>query len=294
MADTLNDSLDDLFNSVGAPVERPLTEKAKEHQEAVKAGYFDQCRKCGGSGLYRAPSSYGRTCFACEGRGGKTYKTSPEERAKKRLAASGRKAARIAELAAESRKAADDWRVKNPEAAAWLAKGASDFARSLTAGLDKFGSLTDGQLAAVLKCIERDKERAAERGERAKNAPEAKAYKLHEAFRAAKKSGLRNLKIRIDGYTFLPAGPASRWHGSIYVKRHQVYLGRVTDGRFFGSFDCTSEDQARVLEIMADPAKAAVAHGLKTGECSCCGATLTNQESVRLGIGPICRSRFGW
>lgn len=34
--------------------------------------------------------------------------------------------------------------------------------------------------------------------------------------------------------------------------------------------------------------------GLKTGVCCCCGAILTNPESIALGIGPICRGKhFG-
>ena len=32
---------------------------------------------------------------------------------------------------------------------------------------------------------------------------------------------------------------------------------------------------------------------LKTGNCSCCGRHLENKESVELGIGPICRSKWG-
>ena len=32
--------------------------------------------------------------------------------------------------------------------------------------------------------------------------------------------------------------------------------------------------------------------GQETGTCSCCGRTLTNELSISLGIGPICRE--GW
>ena len=39
---------------------------------------------------------------------------------------------------------------------------------------------------------------------------------------------------------------------------------------------------------------AARTHGLETGNCSCCNRLLTDPESVRKGIGPICESRFGW
>lgn len=46
-----------------------------------------------------------------------------------------------------------------------------------------------------------------------------------------------------------------------------------------------------------DPYAAATAYGLQTGVCSCCsccGRELTNKLSVELGIGPVCREKFGW
>jgi len=45
--------------------------------------------------------------------------------------------------------------------------------------------------------------------------------------------------------------------------------------------------------VAADPLAAAIAHGKETGQCSCCGKTLTKQESIDLGIGPICRQKWG-
>lgn len=39
---------------------------------------------------------------------------------------------------------------------------------------------------------------------------------------------------------------------------------------------------------------AAKMHGQQTGICSCCNAELTNPESIALGIGPICREKWGF
>jgi len=50
----------------------------------------------------------------------------------------------------------------------------------------------------------------------------------------------------------------------------------------------------RLIEVAADPLAAAVAYGAKTGRCSCCGRILTNELSVELGIGPICRGKWGF
>jgi len=294
----LNDRLDDLFAGAGTAAQiaevRPLSEKATAHQEANPAGYFDKCRKCSGTGRYYGRSSYGSSCFACNGKGGRHYKTSPEVRAAHRASAAERKAKRDAEIAAEASKAAAAWRLANPEIALWLSLNSSDFAASLSTALYKFGSLTERQAEAVRNAIARDAARADEQARRAAEAPEAQADKLYQAFNAAKAAGLLNPKIRIDGFEFKPAKESSRWPGSVYALQDGAYIGRVTEGRFFASRACTEEASRRVLEIMADPAKAAEAHGLQTGKCSCCGRTLTNKDSVGLGIGPICRSRFGW
>ncbi len=294
----LNDSLSDLFANAGTPAQvaeaRPLSPKVEEHAEAVAAGFFDTCRKCNGSGLYRGRSSYGSRCFACQGKGGRTYKTSPEARKANREKANARKVAKAEELAAVAKKAADDWRAAHPEIASWLASNGSDFARSLSASLDKFGSLTDGQANAVLNSIARDKARAEEQAQRVASAPVAQIEKLRAAFDSALANKLRFPKVRIEGFEFTLAGASSKWFGSIYAKLDGEYIGRVTDGRFVSTRACSESVSARVLEIMADPAKAAKTHGLKTGTCSCCGRELTNQQSVELGIGPICAGKFGW
>lgn len=44
--------------------------------------------------------------------------------------------------------------------------------------------------------------------------------------------------------------------------------------------------QHNLVEMVAE-------YGKKTGQCSCCGRTLTNQASIDLGIGPICMEKYG-
>lgn len=46
--------------------------------------------------------------------------------------------------------------------------------------------------------------------------------------------------------------------------------------------------------IAADPQKAAVEYGKQLGECSMCGRTLTDADSIAAGIGPICAAKAGW
>ena len=62
----------------------------------------------------------------------------------------------------------------------------------------------------------------------------------------------------------------------------------------YGLRACDDPTRERVVAVASDPHAAAKAYGARTGECSCCGRELTNAESIELGIGPICRDKFGW
>jgi hypothetical protein len=118
--------------------------------------------------------------------------------------------------------------------------------------------------------------------------------KIEVAFADAFKNGIKTPKLRLGSFMFSRAPDTGRNAGSIYVKEGKSYLGKVTDGEFFPVWDCGDDRKAQVIDVAADPAKAAKAYGLRTGKCSCCGRTLTNGLSVALGIGPICATKFGW
>lgn len=248
------------------------------------------CSKCRGSG--RFISWAGRDCGACnQCKGSGKQKTDPNiarERAKRREEEAKQRALQLQET----------FRLNYPEIAAWLEakKESFDFARSLNEALMQWGSLTDGQLAAVRKCIERDEQRAKERAERKPDADVAGAgfARMVAAFAAAKLSKLKGPKFRVASYEFSLAGAQSANAGCLYVKRGALYVGKIAkEGAFFASWDATAEDKAEVARIGSDPLAAAVMHGKQTGQCSCCGRELTNEESVQLGIGPICREKWG-
>lgn len=72
------------------------------------------------------------------------------------------------------------------------------------------------------------------------------------------------------------------------TKNGRTVAGYLIAGRF-------SYQKGLVYRI--DPAKKvteaeAAAYGHETGACMCCGRTLTNPESIALGIGPICRDKW--
>jgi hypothetical protein len=118
--------------------------------------------------------------------------------------------------------------------------------------------------------------------------------RIEESFAAARASGIKSPKLRLDSFKFSRAPDHGRNAGSIYVTQDDLYLGKVTEGRFAPTRDCDAETTARIIAAASDPDAAARAYGMRTGVCSCCGRELTNSESIELGIGPICRSKYGW
>lgn len=268
------------FSDLETPVESIPVKKTEERPQFP-------CVRCNGTGKYvfgyRNPQ-VGK-CHACNGRG--YFLTSPEYRAKSRKAAAERKVA----------KADSNWEAfaeQEPAAAEWLASRAdrSDFARSLSEGVRKWGSLTEKQLAAVHNCIAKDQERAAERNAAAVQLSLEGIFSL---FESAQQSGLKRPRVNLVGFKFSLAPASGRNAGHIYVKDEDgEYLGKVAPGgAFHKSRECTQEQVQALVDISADVISAAVAFGQQTGCCSFCQRELTDKRSVDVGYGPICADNYG-
>ena len=82
--------------------------------------------------------------------------------------------------------------------------------------------------------------------------------------------------------------------GALYVKTFDggEYQGKIVDNEFMPR---SAEDwvAGALQRIAEDPREAAVKYGRQIGRCGCCGATLTNKDSIARGIGPVCAGRFG-
>jgi hypothetical protein len=253
--------------------------------------YVSPCKRCGGSGRYNHPSSHGRQCFLCHGTGKQAFKTSPEQRAKARQRSEDKREQERLERV----RAAQAWGEQHPDVIAWINTndGRFDFATAMSNALGQYSKLTEGQTAAVRRCIERDKARELERAAVVQAAPTIQTERLFAAFEKAKASGLKWPKLHFDGYVISMAGPNSANAGALYVKSdNDVYLGKIFQGKFLNSRDCTAEVRAQVIELMADPEAASKAYGLRTGSCCICNRELTDPVSVANGIGPICANRF--
>jgi hypothetical protein len=105
---------------------------------------------------------------------------------------------------------------------------------------------------------------------------------------------------------FQPAPAEGRNAGWIYVKRRGntdwgwgwAYVAKVHPGTgelyVARGFEDRNQLVGEIKALLADGLDAAVLHfGHKTGACGCCGRELTQELSVKTGIGPVCAERFG-
>lgn len=181
--------------------------------------------------------------------------------------------------------------VAYPDVSGWLFDNceSNDFAASLAISLQKYGSLTDNQVAAV----------------RRKLVPGAVAVAISVAeieakFAVAKSNLVKQPRIRLDTFVFKAVIKGAN-AGGIYVtdttktddEGKAAYLGKVLGGKFLPSRDCSEDQKSRILAAAADPTAAARAYGQRTGNCAICGLELTAEESIQRTIGPICAEKWG-
>jgi hypothetical protein len=296
----LNDSLEDLiFAEKGEVRTAPVREGAVAFKSAEQR-FEENCPKCRGTGRFvgRNGRIFGQ-CFSCKGAGKFTFKTSPETRAANRQQDAARK----------DRVQQDVWQAfaaANQAVAEWIIANRArfDFAAKMNEAVIRYGDLTAGQREAVERCIAREVAKALQREESAQQAPQvdtAGIDRLKLAFDSAvayaREKGLtmKTPKIVIGGVKIYPAQATGKNPGAIYVKANRggTYFGKIAGGQFFASRECDEETKAKVLEFVADPAKASVAYGQTTGTCCICNATLISKWKHR-GIGPICARKMGW
>lgn len=300
--DIFNDGLD---APAAAGPAMPSVAKAQAGE-----GFVEACPKCRGTGRFISYS--GRTlgdCFACKGAGKRTFASSSDDRAKSRNRAAAKRIEREQQIEIDGKA----WLAAHPAEAKWLADtakrnverdGSFTFPQELLTKLWQYGSLTDGQLAAVQRLMAKDADRAAARAAAAPVVEAAGVDRLKAAFdtaaayTAAKARGLtvKSPKITLGGVTIKPAKATSANPGALYAyDADGEYLGKIKDGRFLAIGACTEADKAAVVAFVSnpDPAQAAKVYGQETGVCCICNATLRSEWRLR-GIGPICSEKFGW
>lgn len=70
------------------------------------------------------------------------------------------------------------------------------------------------------------------------------------------------------------------------------YYGTVKGDTLYPTSQCKQEYLDQVLKVETEGTSAIREIGLLTGSCCICGRTLTNEESINGGIGPICAGKL--
>lgn len=249
------------------------------------------CPACRGKGRKTIGYQHPRVvqCFECNGKG----EVHPKRQERKEAFKKG-----LTTKANNLKAKIEQFITENPDAYQWIEKNKEKggFAAAMADSLKSFGGLTPNQLAAVNRSVETyntKKVEFAAKDEANKAQLGEGAGKILETLQRAKSNKIARPKMRTGELDFSLAPEHGNNPGCVYVNSHGLYVGKITpDGAFRPSRDCTDEMKAKVVEVALDPLAAAVLHGRQTGTCSCCGRQLDNAESVELGIGPICRSKY--
>lgn len=253
------------------------------------------CPKCAGTGKYRGPRVYQEAteCFACGGRG--YFLTSPEHRAKLRKTREANAQKRVIELGKKigafkrQYEAEYKWMLKNQD---W-----NSFAESLVEQLNRKGELSDRQVEVLQGMMAKtEASRAARAAERAAAVESiGEVARIVDLFSTAFSSGLKRPKLRFsEGLEINRAPDHGKNAGYLYVKVGGEYAGKISpDGRWMPVRSAPQGLGDQLRAIAKDPAGQGKLYGQQTGSCCCCGRELTNQESIELGIGPICMEKWG-
>lgn len=246
------------------------------------------CPKCGGLGQVR----YGFTrsvyypCGMCKGE-----KIITAERVNRYNGAKKAAVTREKNLSVKL----NLFREEHPEVMTWLenSNGKFEFATSLFDNLMTYGKLSERQIEAAKNCIQKAKDARSSKEQQRLVILDDNAKNIHATLERASGKGLTAPSLRANGLKFQLAKATSRNPGAVYVTEKSVYMGKITpDGKFSPVRECSEDVKEKVIEVAKDPLKAAIEHGKKTGKCSCCGRELTDPESVKLGIGPICMDNY--
>lgn len=243
------------------------------------------CGQCGGTGLYAGVRVHQEKtkCFACRGKG--YFKTDPRKLEKARQQRAKKKQDGIA-TAQEANKATAVFD-QVFAMASW-----NDLASSLAEQHNSGKTWSEKQVAAIASMIVRMEER---RAQRAAEAQSVDLSTIVDMFMHAKTSGYKRPIYRAEGVKISLAPDNSANAGALYVKTEEGdYIGKVADGKFYATRGATEEHKQAIAIIAINPRDAAIRYGRQTGSCACCGRTLSNKQSIELGIGPICADKWGF
>lgn len=117
-----------------------------ELETAPDPTFTEPCKRCRGKGV----RFFGRPvvvvqCNTCKGEGVRHFKAPPEKRARTNEKAKERKAKKLAQSIVA-------FQIEHPRVWHWMETSSFEFAGKMKEALMKYGSLTERQLAASIKC----------------------------------------------------------------------------------------------------------------------------------------------
>lgn len=253
------------------------------------------CANCGGSGKWSGGTNkHGNSnCIPCKGKG--YFLTSPSARAKTKSDYTKKVAAKQDAIKSAIADFAEDQPAMYEELKASRDLGTgNDFIQSLSEQFFRTGALTQNQIAAWHRGQEK---LAAMRAEREAARPTVDLGAVKGIFDKAIANGLKRASYRAEGIVLSPAPASGSNGGYTYVKTDGgEYMGKISpEGKISLVYDFRSQEKAvveKLTAVLADPLKAAIDYGRKTGICCCCGRPLSDPASVAAGIGPVCADKW--
>lgn len=254
------------------------------------------CPTCNGTGRWSGGMNRNGSghCFACRGKG--TFKTDP-----RKLAANRVKRAVKRETARQSARELNAEH-GNGFLLQWLGKIAdwNSFASSLIQQHNEGRAWSEKQVEACRRMYARMQERKEQREAERQAAPRVDASRIQQMFADALAAGKKRRALLAGHFSdtgkllnqikMTPAQDGER----IWIKVDGVFVGGIREGGRIGlNRDAPVWLSERVMALAADPDGECRLYGKRTGTCSCCGRELTNADSIELGIGPICREKWG-
>lgn len=171
----------------------------------------------------------------------------------------------------------------------------SDFARSLISQFEKKGSLSAKQWHWVDKLASEKKPQRDRHGLSNINFANGVLQLMAEA----QGSGLKRPRLTVGTHRFSVAPLDGKNAGYVYVTTQGgTYLGKVSrDGRYFPApvlqkFE--ADELMRISQLSLEELKQEmVLQGKRSSHCCFCSTTITTNESLAVGYGPVCADRFG-
>jgi hypothetical protein len=243
-----------------------------------------QCDKCRGTGRFISYS--GRDCgecFTCKGQGYQMRAAGYTERKAKQALKKIEQRKAEADAKAEAIHA---FRESHPDVFAALNEYGlqdryrSEFMDSLTRQLAERGTLTEGQIAAVRRGIEkRNAAKAEKAGEPVTLLPRIYGY-----------VAVDNRKLILGDFKVVMFQS-----GAVAVVGKQFGTGTKgiidPDGSLRRFAKMTDAELETLKDVELRGLEAVKEIGLATGTCCCCGRTLTDEYSIQNGIGPVCAKK---